>query len=301
MHSCQLYRIFRLSLDDNKYVAGVFVDLKKAFDTVDHDIFIEKLDHYGVRGVAKDWFISYLKGRRQFVVIENETSSSQEILTGVPQGSALGPLLFLIYINDLNTCMQFSKTYQFTDDTNIMMSNISLEVLTKQINKDLLNLSYWLRAHKLCLNFQKTELIIFRPTSLKIDLAINFKLQGKRLISAHSVKYSGVLLDEHLQWTEQFSNVRIKLNRAIGILSKLRHNSKSRHLENNILLCYMCSAPYISCYSSLSSFYLILTILFPFCIFSLHIYTIIFCNISLYIILLKNSLLMIYITNFIQL
>ena len=81
-------------------------------------------------------------------MIENETSSSQEILTGVPQGSVLGPLLFLIYINDLNACMQFSKTYQFADDTNIMMSNISLEVLTKQINKDLLNLSYLLRAHK---------------------------------------------------------------------------------------------------------------------------------------------------------
>ena len=95
-------------LDDNKHVAGVFVDLKKAFDTVDHDILIEKLDHYGLRGVAKDWFISYLKGSRQFVVIENETSSTQEILTGVPQGSVLGPLLFLICINDLNTCIQFS-------------------------------------------------------------------------------------------------------------------------------------------------------------------------------------------------
>ena len=164
-------------LDDNKYVAGVFVDLKKAFDTVDHDILIEKLDHYGVRGVAKDWFISYLKGRRQFVVIENETSSAQEILTGVPQGSVLGPLLFLIYINDLNTCIQFSKTYHFADGTNIMQSNISLEVLAKQMNKDLLNLSYWLSANKLCLNIQKTELIIFRLTSLKIDPSIKFKLQ----------------------------------------------------------------------------------------------------------------------------
>ena len=102
-------------LDDNKYVAMVFVELKKAFDTVDHD---KGRDHYGVRGVAKDWFISYLKGRRQFVVIENETSSTQEILTGVPQGSVLGPLLFLIYINDLNTCIQFSKTYHFADYTN---------------------------------------------------------------------------------------------------------------------------------------------------------------------------------------
>ena len=156
--------------------------MKKAVDTVDYDILIEKMDHYGVRGVAKGWFMSYLKGKRQFVVIENETSSAQEILTGVPQGSVLDPLLFLIYINDLSTCIHFSKTYYFADDTNVMQSNISLEVLVKQMNKDLLNLSYWLRANKLCLNIQKTELIMFRPTSFKMDPSIKFKLQGKRPI-----------------------------------------------------------------------------------------------------------------------
>ena len=100
-----------------------------------------------------------------------------------------------------------------------------MEVLAKQMDKDILNLSYWLRANKLCLNIQKIELIIFRPTSLKIDPSIKFKLQGKRIIPTQSVKYLGVLLDEHLQWTKQLSNVKIKLNRAIGILSKLRHNS----------------------------------------------------------------------------
>ena len=94
------------------------------------------------------------------------------------------------------------------------------------MDKDILNLSYWLRANKLCLNIQKIELITFRPTSLKIDPSIKFKLQGKRIIPTQSVKYLGVLFDEQLQWTKQLSNVKIKLNRAIGILSKLRHNSK---------------------------------------------------------------------------
>ena len=109
--------------DDNKYVAGVCVCV--------YDILIEKLDHHGLREVAKDWFISYLKGRWKFLVIENETSTTPETLIVVPQGSVLGPLLFLIYINDLNTCIQFSKTYHFADDNDIMRSNISLQVLTK--------------------------------------------------------------------------------------------------------------------------------------------------------------------------
>ena len=91
-----------------------------------------------------------------------------------------------------------------------MQSNISLEVLAKQMNKDLINLLYWLRANKLCLNVQKTELITYHPTSLKTDPSIKFKPQGKQLIPAQFVKYLGVLLNEHLQWTKQLSHVKVK-------------------------------------------------------------------------------------------
>ena len=92
-----------------------------AFNTDDHDI----LGHYSVIGVTKSWFISYLKGRKQFIQMENETSTTKEILNGIPQGLVLGPLLFLIYITDLNTCTQLSKTYHSADDTSIMQSNKS--------------------------------------------------------------------------------------------------------------------------------------------------------------------------------
>ena len=100
-------------LDDGKYSAGVFVDLKKAFDTVDHNILLKKLDYYGVRGIANEWLASYLKNRKQFVSIGGHISSTQVIQTGVPQGSVLGPLLFLLYINDLNKSIKNLRAYHF--------------------------------------------------------------------------------------------------------------------------------------------------------------------------------------------
>ena len=96
-------------LDQNKFCAGVFVDLKKAFDTVDHEILLKKLSHYGIRGIANEWFCSYLTKRKQYVIFENKESTLNEISTGVPRGSVFGSLLFLIYINDLHKCIKYSK------------------------------------------------------------------------------------------------------------------------------------------------------------------------------------------------
>ena len=132
-------------------------------------------------------------------------SSVKEILAGVPQGSVLGPLLILIYINDRHNSIRFSKTYHLADDTSIIQSNPLLERLSKQVNKDLSNLSNWLRANKLSLNVEKT--VIFRPRKLNIDHSFKFKLDGKRLVPTHSVKYLGVLIDEHLLWNKQDSTV----------------------------------------------------------------------------------------------
>ena len=135
-------------LDDNEFAAGVFVDMKKAFDMVVHEIFIRKLEHYGVRGAVKDWFCSYFANRKQFVSINNQNSTIQTILTGVPQSSVLGPLLFLIYINDLHNCIKYSRTYHFADDTNMLYSDKSLYTLANKVNRDLKNLSQWLKAYK---------------------------------------------------------------------------------------------------------------------------------------------------------
>ena len=128
-------------LNDNEFTAGVFVDLKKAFDVVDHEILIGKLEHYGVRGTAKKWFCSYLVNRKQFVSVNNHNSTIQTILTGVPQGSILGPLLFLIYINDLHNCIKYSRTHHLADDTNILYFDKSLNTLANKVNHGLKNLS----------------------------------------------------------------------------------------------------------------------------------------------------------------
>ena len=108
------------ALDQGKYGCGIFVDLQKAFDTVDHNILLGKLKHYGIRGVAYSWFESYLKDRKQYVSINGYNSKHLSISLGVPQGSVLGPLLFLIYINDLNTAIKHCKVYHFPDDTNLL-------------------------------------------------------------------------------------------------------------------------------------------------------------------------------------
>ena len=218
-------------LDAGNYTAGAFVDLKKAFDTVDHNILLEKLDYYGIRGVAKDLFCSYLDNRKQYVTLNGSNSSIKTILTGVPQGSVLGPLLFFIYINDLCKCVKYSETYHFADDTNMLLSHSSLETLAKRINSDLKNLSQWLKANKLSLNVTKTELIIFHSSSKKTDPSLKIILDRKRLIQTETVKYFGVLLDDRLLWSKQINHVSTKLNQAIGILSKLRNRASLKILK----------------------------------------------------------------------
>ena len=186
---------------------------------------LRKRDYYAIRGTANEWFCSYLNKRKQFVSIQNNMSSVKEILTGVAHGSVMGPFLFLIYRNDLHKSIRFSKTYHFADDTSIIQSNPLLDRLSKQVNKDLSNLSNWFRANKLSINVKKTQLVIFRPRKLKKDHSFKFKLDGKRLVPAHFVKYLEVLIDEHIPWNKQAALIKMRFNRAIGMLSKLRINA----------------------------------------------------------------------------
>ena len=199
---------------------------------MDHDILLKKLDHYGIRGVANKWFQSYLKSRWQYVSISGTDSDSNKVEYGVPQGSVLGPLLFLIYINDLHQAIKFCKTRHFADDTNLLINNSSLKQIKKDLNYDLRQLCNWLKANKISLNCSKTELIIFRNPKKQLNYDPKIKIGGKKLVATDSVKYLGIMLDSHLNWSAHVDTLSTRLSRAVGMLAKIRYYVSEKTLRS---------------------------------------------------------------------
>ena len=211
-------------VDAGKYVCGVFVDLEKAFDTVNHKILCEKLNFYGLRGVINSLIKSYLANRKQFVSINGFESGLRELLCGVPQGSSLGPLLFLIYINDFRLCLEKAESGHFADDTFIMFGSDNLGTIESVVNYELKLVSKWLRLNKLSLNSGKTELIFFRSKQHILNYEdISIKFNGVKLHPVDYVKYLGIYIDKYLSWNFHVLHLSKQLSRANGILSKLRH------------------------------------------------------------------------------
>ena len=162
------------AIENGEYVIGVFLDFSKAFDTVNHEILLDKLYHYGVRGCAHKWFSSYVTDRQQFVTYNGMKSQNQVIKCGVPQGSILGPLLFLIYINDPATVCKNTFPILFADDSKLFISGRDSDLIMKTLNEELQEISIWLKANKLSLNIKKTHswcfLVKIRLTQMYISI-----------------------------------------------------------------------------------------------------------------------------------
>ena len=157
----QLVNEISKSFEENKFTLGVFIDLSKAFDTVNHKILITKLKNYGIRNKNLKWFISYLSNRKQFISCDEQHTDMANITCGVPQGSILGSLLFLIYVNDLYKASKILNPIMFADDTNLFFSSYDIKTLFHIVNQELINIHEWFKANKLSLNSSKTKYVFF--------------------------------------------------------------------------------------------------------------------------------------------
>ena len=231
------------SLDKNHIVLSIFLDFKKAFDCVNHKILLSKLEFYGVRGVALAWFESYLSNRKQSTIIGNTESNLLTIKNGVPQGSILGPLLFLILINDLPNSSNIFKFILFADD-----STLSLEIPTLNcetisvINNELNNLNRWLVSNKISINTDKTKFIIFSYRK-NLNFSPLIKIGGATIRSTNNIKFLGVFVDRHLKFNDHAKYISSKLGKSIGILFRL-----NKYLPKEILkiLYYTLVQPYFN-------------------------------------------------------
>ena len=211
---------FQNNLDDGKITCGVFMDLAKAFDTVNHSILLRKLEHYGIRGNALYLLESYLENRVQFVEIDNNISSRKKLICGVPQGSVLGPTLFLLYINDIQNVSNFDVRL-FADDTLLYLSNKNSQELEYKITVELKKVQKWLDANKLTINVSKTKYIIISPKG-KGNHIYKIKYKESLLCRTESHKYLGITIDEKLSWKPHLTVIASKLAKLCGLLYKLR-------------------------------------------------------------------------------
>ena len=211
------------ALFNKQCIVGVLLDLSKAFDTLDYKILLYKLEHNGVRGTPLAWFSDYLSNRQQYTEFGNHKSDILNLQCGVPQGSILGPLLFLIYINDITHVSPNLSYILFADDTTLLYADKNLDHIFSVFNTELAKLLAWLRCNKLSLNINKTNYIIFHSQNKPINnISHKLVIDNVEIQQKSHVKFLGIFLDEHLNWNKQYDHIQSNISRTIGIMYKLK-------------------------------------------------------------------------------
>ena len=250
-----LYDKISTAIDQKEIAVGIFLDLSKAFDTVNHSILFDKLKYYGIRGLALDWVKSYFSNRVQFVQFNDCFSASKNISCGVPQGSILGPLFFLLYINDIANVSKLVDLILFADDTSIFFSHKDINYLNNVLNRELRKLSDWFIVNKLSLNLTKTKFMIFKPRQKARHPDVQLTLNNRCIEQVNETVFLGVILDETLSWKSHISHVANKISKSIGIIfrsSFYLFDISLRILYYSIIYPYLeyCNLVWASTYSS---------------------------------------------------
>ena len=213
------------SFNQNKYTLGVFIDLSKAFDTVNHNILIDKLNSYGIKSNSLKWFSSYLSNRKQFVQAGAIKTSSLDSICGVSQGSILGPLLFIIYVNDFCCVSKIFEPIIFADDTNLFFSHKSIKELFHIANLELNKVFKCFNANKLSLNKDKTKYTFFHRAREKDNIPLKLPslfINDREIKRITSIKYLEVLIDEHLTWKKHIAVIENKASKNLGLLHRVK-------------------------------------------------------------------------------
>ena len=210
------------NIEKKFYTGVVFLDLTKAFDTVNHSILLYELEHHGIRGIINNFFGSFLTNRNQYVTINNTNSSLKFIDIGVPQGSILGPLLFLLYINDIPNSVIYTP-FLFADDTCLLMGAPSINIIKNQLKDDPNNICNCISANNLTLNSKISQILIISPNLKSSNVVLNIQSPADEIKSVYKAKYFGIIFDNRLNFHEHIKIFEAKIARSVGILNKLKY------------------------------------------------------------------------------